>query len=67
MSSWRNDIQSLVKKCRNLALSLFFPQVSNRCRVSDQEGGGGGTEFTLTAAYMSRVYEVFLNLRPCLS
>jgi hypothetical protein len=45
ISSWRNDIQSLVKKCRILAL-LFFPQVSNRCRVSVQ----GGTEFTLTAA-----------------
>jgi hypothetical protein len=26
MSSWRNDIQSLVKKCRILAL-YFFPSV----------------------------------------
>jgi hypothetical protein len=39
--SWWNDIQSLVKRCRILAL-YFFP----KCRVSDQ----GGTEFTLTAA-----------------
>jgi hypothetical protein len=28
MSSWRNDIQSLVKKCRILAL-YFFP----KCRI----------------------------------
>jgi hypothetical protein len=39
MSSWRNDIQSLVKKCRILAL-YFFPQVLNRCRVSDQRPRG---------------------------
>jgi hypothetical protein len=45
MSSWRNDIQSLVKKCRILSLHVY-PQVTNRCRVSDQ----GGTEFTLTAS-----------------
>jgi hypothetical protein len=37
MSSWRNDIQAVVKKCRNLAL-YFFPQVSNRCRMSGQRG-----------------------------
>jgi hypothetical protein len=29
MSSWRNDIQSLVSNSG----PLFFPQVSNRCRV----------------------------------
>jgi hypothetical protein len=32
MSSWRNDIQSLVKKCRILAGTSIFSQVSNRCR-----------------------------------
>jgi hypothetical protein len=37
VSSWRNDFQSLVKKCRILAL-YFFPQLSNRCRVSEQRG-----------------------------
>jgi hypothetical protein len=37
MSSWRKDIQSVVKKCRILAL-YFFP------------GEGRGTVFTLTAA-----------------
>jgi hypothetical protein len=41
MSTWRKDIQSLVKKCRILAL-YFFP----KCRI----GVGRGTEFTFTVA-----------------
>jgi hypothetical protein len=44
ISSWQNDVQSLVKKCRILAL-LFFPQVSSvECLTR------WGTEFVLTAA-----------------
>jgi hypothetical protein len=45
MSSWQNDIQSLVKRCRILAL-YFFPM----CRISVECLTSGGTEFTLTAA-----------------
>jgi hypothetical protein len=41
MRSWRNDIQSLVKKFQILAL-YFFPGVECLTR--------GGTEFTLAAA-----------------
>jgi hypothetical protein len=45
MSSWRNDIQSLVKKCRILAL-CFYPKY----RIGVECLTRGGTEFTLTAA-----------------
>jgi hypothetical protein len=46
-SSWRKDIQSLVKKCQILAL-YFFP----KCRIGVEylTRGRGGSEFTLTAA-----------------
>jgi hypothetical protein len=37
MSSWRKDIQSLVKKCRILAL-YFFPE----CRIGDEYLTRGG-------------------------
>jgi hypothetical protein len=45
MSSWRNDIQFLVKKRRILAL-YFFP----KCLTGIEYLTRGGTEFTLTAA-----------------
>jgi hypothetical protein len=47
MSSWRNDIQSLVKKSRILALN-FFP----KCLIGVKYLTRGGTEFTLTTALM---------------
>jgi hypothetical protein len=50
MSPWRYDIQSLVKKCRILAL-LFFSQVSYRYVECPTRGD---TEFTLTAALYRR-------------
>jgi hypothetical protein len=48
MSSWRNYIQSLMKKCRNLAL-YFFP----KSRIGVECLTRGGAEFTLTTALFS--------------
>jgi hypothetical protein len=52
MSSWRNDIQFLVKKCLILAL-YFFP----KCRIGVECLTRLGTEFMLTAALLVHLHQ----------